>query len=440
MKSAYSRRYRRSAAPTREAAIAKKDNQQEQPFFSPASSQSFFKPNAAIQRKCEKCEDGDKNVNRMTDKEEKPIQKMEEKKEEKPVMKMEEKKEEEKPIQKMEEKREEEKPIQKMEKKEEEKLVMKMEEKKEEKPIQKMEEEKLDKKETGQSGQVADQTSLYVSSLSGKGNALAGETQQFFKQRMGYDFNHVRIHTDTAAAQSAKDLNAKAYAVDNNIVFNKGQYNPGSAEGKKLLAHELTHVAQQKGNGLEVLKSAGQQEIHRKEAGTQPVYSAGKATNSRNERAFGCEGVEVEGHTDANYTDTYSSSGTAKPSTKCTDCSEPDCIHASGTIKSVFKANPVVTLPAVPDGLTECETKAVSKFIDTTLSKHEQAHVKAFNSYNATIKTPYKFTGCQAGLDAYIQSLHDGINKKRTAAADKKSAKLDPFNPSIPCKCDQGKK
>lgn len=414
MKPTYSRRYRRNVSPAREAVLAKKDNQQEQPFFSPASSQSFFKPNAAIQRKCEKCEAEDKNVKRMTEKEE-----------EKPIQKMEEKKEEEKPIQKMEEKKEEEKPIQKMEEKKEE-----------ERPIQKMEEEKkLDKKENGRSGQVADQTNSYVYSLSGKGNTLPGETQQFFKQRMGYDFSHVRIHTDANAAKSAKDLNAKAYATDNHIVFNNGQYNPGSAEGKKLLAHELTHVAQQQGNGPEVLKSAGQLQINKKED-SQPTYSTGKATNSRNERAFGCEGVEVEGHTDANYTDSYTSTGTAKPSTKCADCGEPDCVTAGGTIKSVFKANPVVTLPSVPDGLSECETKAVSKFINTTLKNHEQAHVNAFNSYNATIKTPYKFSGCQADLDGYIQSLHDGINEKRTAAANKKSAKLDPFNPKIPCKCD----
>lgn len=221
MKSAYSRRYRRSTAPTREAAIAKKDNQQEQPFFSPASPQSFFKPNAVIQRKCEKCETGDRNVNRMTDKEEKPIQRMEEKKDEKPVMKMEENKEE-KPIMKMDEKKEEEKPIQKME---------------EEKP--------LDKKEAGPGNKVADQTRSYVHSLDGKGDALPGDIQQFFKQRMGYDFSQVRIHIDDAAVQSAKELNAKAYAVGNHIVFNQGQYNPGTDEGKKLIAHELAHVAQQ---------------------------------------------------------------------------------------------------------------------------------------------------------------------------------------------------
>jgi len=82
MKSTYSRRYRRRSPASREAAVAKKDNQQEQPFFSPASPQSFFKPNAVIQRKCDKCEAEDKNVKRLGDKkeEEKPVQKMDEKK------------------------------------------------------------------------------------------------------------------------------------------------------------------------------------------------------------------------------------------------------------------------------------------------------------------------------------------------------------------------
>lgn len=62
---------------------------------------------------------------------------------------------------------------------------------------------------------------------------------------MGYDFSNVKIHTDTAAAASAKAINAKAYSYGNNIVFNDGQYNTASFEGKKLLAHELTHYVQQ---------------------------------------------------------------------------------------------------------------------------------------------------------------------------------------------------
>ena len=62
---------------------------------------------------------------------------------------------------------------------------------------------------------------------------------------MGSDFSNVKVHTDSEAARSAQEINAKAYAVGNNIVFNEGQCDIESNEGKKLMAHELTHVMQQ---------------------------------------------------------------------------------------------------------------------------------------------------------------------------------------------------
>ncbi len=417
MKSTFSRRYRRSVSRSSEPAVFKKDSQQEQPFFSPATTQSFFKPNVVISRKCEHCEAEDKQVKRT-----------DEKKEDKSIHKMEEKKEEDKSIHKMEEKKEEEKPVIKMEeKKEEDKSIHKMEEKKEE-------DKKIAAKQDVGSEKASSQTGSYINSLGGKGNSLPLETQQFFKQRMGYDFSHVKIHTDASAQQSAKELSAKAYAVDNNIVFDKGRYDPASAGGKKLLAHELTHVAQHTGSGQAVLKKADDLLVNRKEE-TTTVSSSGKASNSKNKTNFGCEGVDVQGQTDANYTDSFSSSGNSKPSTKCDDCKPPECIASSGTVVSTFKANPVVTLPAVPDGLTPCETKAVGKFIHTTLKNHEQQHVAAFKTYNATIKTPYKFAGCQADLDAYIKTIHNDINQKRLEKANAKSDKLDPFNKPIPCNC-----
>src|SRR5688572_27741199 len=62
---------------------------------------------------------------------------------------------------------------------------------------------------------------------------------------MGRDFSHVKIHQDKEAAQSAQDLNARAYTIGNHIVFNDGQLNYETHEGKKLLTHELAHVVQQ---------------------------------------------------------------------------------------------------------------------------------------------------------------------------------------------------
>jgi hypothetical protein len=81
--------------------------------------------------------------------------------------------------------------------------------------------------------------------LQSSGSPLEGETRSFFASRFGVDFSKVRIHTDAQAASSAADVAARAYTVENRIVFNSGQYSPYTQGGRKLLAHELTHVVQQ---------------------------------------------------------------------------------------------------------------------------------------------------------------------------------------------------
>jgi hypothetical protein len=76
---------------------------------------------------------------------------------------------------------------------------------------------------------------------------LRASTREFFEPRFGADFSGVRVHTDSKAAQTASAINARAFTVGRNIAFNAGQYSPHTAEGKYLLAHELTHVVQQSG-------------------------------------------------------------------------------------------------------------------------------------------------------------------------------------------------
>lgn len=70
-------------------------------------------------------------------------------------------------------------------------------------------------------------------------------TRAFFEPRFGMDFSAVRLHTDEKAAQSARAVNALAYTAGRDIVFSEGQYRPSTTQGRELLAHELTHVAQQ---------------------------------------------------------------------------------------------------------------------------------------------------------------------------------------------------
>jgi hypothetical protein len=81
------------------------------------------------------------------------------------------------------------------------------------------------------------------------GQALDGATRSFFESGFGHDFSGVRLHSDATAARSARDLNALAYTVGRDIVFDSGQMAPQTREGRHLLAHELAHVVQQSGAG-----------------------------------------------------------------------------------------------------------------------------------------------------------------------------------------------
>jgi hypothetical protein len=81
--------------------------------------------------------------------------------------------------------------------------------------------------------------------LQSSGQPLDANARSFFESRFGYNFSRVRVHTNVKAANSAQAVRAQAYTVGENIVFGAGRYNPETREGKKLLAHELTHVVQQ---------------------------------------------------------------------------------------------------------------------------------------------------------------------------------------------------
>ena len=84
-----------------------------------------------------------------------------------------------------------------------------------------------------------------INLLNGKGQPLPESTRKYFEPRFAYDFSEVRIHKDSEATSAARALNARAFTLGNNIVFNSSQYSPETSTGKSLLAHELTHVVQQ---------------------------------------------------------------------------------------------------------------------------------------------------------------------------------------------------
>jgi hypothetical protein len=80
----------------------------------------------------------------------------------------------------------------------------------------------------------------------GGGEPLDSPVRSGMERALGVDLSEVRIHTDAAAAASAHAVQAHAYTVGNDVVFGTGQYEPGSPSGQRTLAHELTHVVQQR--------------------------------------------------------------------------------------------------------------------------------------------------------------------------------------------------
>jgi len=88
--------------------------------------------------------------------------------------------------------------------------------------------------------------------LRSQGQPLDPLTRAAMEQRFGHDFSRVRVHTDSVAELSARDVNARAYTVGTEIVFGAHKFAPEDREGRILLAHELTHVLQQRNAPIDI--------------------------------------------------------------------------------------------------------------------------------------------------------------------------------------------
>lgn len=86
----------------------------------------------------------------------------------------------------------------------------------------------------------------------GKGQSIPEEQRDPLEELMGADFSGVRIHNDQESHELNKQINAQAFTRGNDVFFNAGKYDPSTEEGKRLLAHELTHVIQQEGDRLTI--------------------------------------------------------------------------------------------------------------------------------------------------------------------------------------------
>ncbi|MFK4188757.1 DUF4157 domain-containing protein [Streptomyces sparsogenes] len=92
---------------------------------------------------------------------------------------------------------------------------------------------------------------------SGGGQSLDSDVRTDMETRLGADFSGVRVHTDSAAHESAKEVGARAYTVGENVVFQRDAYDPASHQGRTTLAHELTHVIQQRSGPVDGTEAPG---------------------------------------------------------------------------------------------------------------------------------------------------------------------------------------
>ena len=126
---------------------------------------------------------------------------------------------------------------------------------------------------TTRSGSLPTDPGRLYDALSSGGEPLDKQTRDFFEPRFGFDLGDVRVHRGPAAENSAKEIDAMAYTVGNNVVFASGAYQPESESGLSLLAHELAHVT----------RSADTKTVHRRPAArpptrtqNRPVYSGSR--------------------------------------------------------------------------------------------------------------------------------------------------------------------
>ena len=127
-------------------------------------------------------------------------------------------------------------------------------------PLVQRQEEPLDEEEKAVQAKSNDGSSTTsssvesgINSMRGKGQPLPVSARAFFEPRIGADFSHVRIHTDSKANMLARSVKARAFTLGENVVFGANEYKADRGEGGRLMAHELTHVIQQ-GRGGESIQ------------------------------------------------------------------------------------------------------------------------------------------------------------------------------------------
>src|SRR5262245_13269157 len=177
-----------------------------------------------------------------------------------------------------------------------------------------------------------------IASLRGGGRPLPTSLRAFFEPRFRQDFGGVRVHTDGAAAATARSIQARAFTAIPDVVFAAGEYNPNTTEGRRLLAHELTHVVQQMSGG----SPAVQMETAPQPSHDRLCNEEGRPNNPANPIPFPKEGEIV-----CNYEE------------RCwkIECTWPDKGDQECCWKPYVPARPPISPDGYREGDVRCEAK-----------------------------------------------------------------------------------
>src|SRR3989440_999021 len=148
---------------------------------------------------------------------------------------------------------------------------------------------------------------------SGGGAPLDKDTRGLMESRLGADFSDVRVHTDAKASESAQSVQAYAYTVGSDVVFQSGKYEPESDSGKRMLAQELTHVVQQRSGPVAGTPAPGGIQISHPsdrfeqaaETSADRVMSSAPATAPPSVAAAGPASVQREGEDEKELQGTF---------------------------------------------------------------------------------------------------------------------------------------
>ncbi|MGH6918478.1 MAG: DUF4157 domain-containing protein, partial [Geminicoccaceae bacterium] len=162
-------------------------------------------------------------------------------------------------------------------------------------PIEEEDQELQMKRAPGATAELGPGVQTQISALRGGGQPLAPALRGFFEPRFGHDFSQVHIHQGSQASEAARAIGARAYTLGRDLVFGQGQYRPGSDRGRRLIAHELTHVVQQTGVDRAFVQRQGSAELSTTEGQLLPAPPPASIGHGPENRIAGLCPVLAEG-------------------------------------------------------------------------------------------------------------------------------------------------